>query len=142
MGRLELSNKIPRVQRVVLPIIRDACPSVKVGSWVEDIDFRTLPLINVRRIGGNRHRTRFNDLDMPVIELTAFHDGGLVECEKLYDSALHALYEAQLNQTVVPGAGYIHSVFERMGMTQFQSTITDSWRVQGLIKLGIRPPRN
>lgn len=144
--------KMPRVQRIVLPILRghddpldqiSALPELqgaKVGSWVEDIDFRVYPMLNVRRIGGPRNKKRPNRLAYPVIELTAYGNVGLVETEELYDAALDVLYQAQKRQTQTPW-GYLHSINENMGMTQFSSRFMDSWRVQGLIKLGIRTPR-
>ena len=134
-------SELARVQAIVLPILREAFPGVKVGSWVEDIDFREFPMLNVRRVGGPRHRTRPTQLGLPVIELTAFGTEGLPETEQLYEDALEALYKAQRNQTQTPG-GYIHSIFETMGGTQFSSLFMDSWRIQGLIQLGIRPPHS
>lgn len=133
-------SELKRPQAIVIPILRDAFPGVKVGSWVEDIDFRTFPMINVRRVGGPRSRTRPKQLGKPVIELTVFTDEDLPATEQLYEDALEALYDAQRKQVITP-AGYIHSIFETMGGTQFSSLFQDSWRVQGLIQLGIRPPR-
>ncbi|AVJ50768.1 tail terminator [Mycobacterium phage OlanP] len=133
--------KMPRVQAVVLPILRAALPDVKVGSWIEDIDYRTFPMVNVRRVGGPRHETRPDKLALPVIEMTAYGREGLVETEKLYEDALEALYDAVKYQTQTP-AGYLHSIKETMGATQFSSLFQDSWRVQGLIQLGVRPPRS
>jgi len=132
---------MPRVQSIVIPILRAALPGVKVGSWVEDIDYRQFPMINVRRLGGFRHDTKPEELALPVIELTAFTDVGLPETEELYEDALSALYEAVRRQTQT-SAGYLHSIKETMGATQFSSLFQDSWRVQGLIQLGIRPPKN
>lgn len=132
-------SRMPRIQEVVLPILREACPDVKVGSWVEDIDYREFPLLNVRRIGGFRHDRKPFQLAMPVVELTAFSTEGLVETEQLYEDALEALYEAVLLQKQTP-AGYLHSIKETMGATQFSSLFMDSWRVQGLISFGVRPP--
>ncbi|AEJ92015.1 tail terminator [Mycobacterium phage Pistachio] len=135
--------EMPRIQAVVIPLLRDALvpeKAAKVGSWVENIDFREFPLINVRRIGGTRHETRPTQLSKPVIELTAYHQAGLIECEELYEDALEVLYNAVKNQTQTE-AGYLHSIKETMGATQFSSPFMDSWRVQGLIALGLRPPR-
>jgi len=132
---------LPRVQQVVLPILRDALPGVTCGSWIADIDYRSFPLINVRRIGGTRHPRGRKLLDRPVIELTAYTAEGLPETEELYNRALDALYDAVDNQTMTEH-GYLCSIEERMGMTQFSSLFTDSWRVQGLVALGMRPHRN
>lgn len=134
-------SAIPRVQAVVIPILREAFPSVKVGSWVEDIDYRDFPMLNVRRMGGRRHDRRPKELGLSVIELTAFGTEGLVETEQLYEDALEALYEAVRLQKET-GAGYLHSMVETMGATQFSSLFMDSWRVQGLIQLGVRPPHS
>lgn len=134
-------RRMPRVQDVVLPLLRDALTDdVTVGSWVNDIDYRTFPLVNVRRIGGTRHSQGEKLLDQPVIELTVFTTEGLPETEDLYNLCLDALYDAVDRQTITEH-GYLCSIEERMGMTQFSSLFTDSWRVQGLIALGVRPLR-
>lgn len=139
--------QMPRVQAVVLPILRAALvpdKAQKVGTWVEDIDFRQFPLVNIRQLGGLRHETRPNQLSLPVIEMTVFHSlaagGTLAATETLYDDALEALFDAVKRQTQTPD-GYLHSARETMGKTQFSSLFQDSWRVQGLIQLGVRPPR-
>lgn len=122
-----------------MPILRDSLPEdVTVSSWVNDIDFRTFPIVNVRRLGGTRARDKRKHLDNPVIELTVIGDVGLVETEDLYILALDALIDAAKSQTLTP-KGYISYVRETMGMTQFSSLIDATWRVQGLIQLGIRP---
>lgn len=135
-------SKMPRVQAVLLPILRAALPeTVKVGTWVEDIDYRHFPMINIRRIGGARHEWRYTDLALPVVEMTAYGIEGLPETEQLYEDALEALYGAVERQTLTE-AGYLHSIKETMGATQFSSLFQDSWRIQGLIQFGVRPPNN
>ncbi len=132
---------MPRVQSVVIPILREAFPGVKVGSWVEDIDYRMFPMLNVRRLGGRRDAKRPQALSLPVVELTAFGIAGLVETEQLYEDALEVLYDAVLHQKQTE-AGYLHSMVETMGATQFSSLFQDSWRIQGLIQFGVRPPQS
>lgn len=135
--------RMPRVQAVALPILR-AYPSltgVKCGSWVEDIDYRDFPMINLRRIGGTRNPEHPLLVATPVIEMTAYGVVDLPSTETLYDDALEALYEAVSLQTTT-SAGYLHSIVETMGATEFPSPFQDSWRVQGLIQLGVRPPRS
>jgi hypothetical protein len=131
---------MPRPQAVLLPLLRAALPGVHCGSWVEDVDYREFPIINIRRMGGERHDRRPNELALSVVEMTAYGNVGLVETELLYEQALEALYDAVLHQTQTP-AGYLHSIKETMGATQFSSLFMDSWRIQGLIQFGIRPPR-
>lgn len=133
--------QMPRVQSIVLPILREALPDVTVTSWGADIDYREFPMINIRRVGGVRHGEHPDLLDKPVIEMTVYTTVGLPETELLYMDALEALYEAVQKQTQTD-AGYLHSIKETMGMTQFSSLFMDSWRVQGLIALGVRPPRS
>lgn len=131
----------PRFQEVVVPILRDAVgDEAHVSTWVDDIDFREYPIVNIRRLGGYRSRNRWSDLDMPVIEMTVYHDEGLIEAEELYNKALEALFDARDKQIVVD-AGSITHIRETMGMTQFSSLFQDTWRVQGLIQLGVRPRR-
>lgn len=138
---MERGSNFPRFQEVVLPILRAGLPEdVKVGSWIEDIDFRDYPIVNIRRVGGPRDYGRPFDLDRPTMELTAYHGAGLIEAEELYTQALDLLFEAQENQTLTP-AGHLARVEEYMGMTQFSSLFQDSWRVQGLVSLTIRPRR-
>lgn len=131
----------PRFQEVLVPILRDAIgDEAHVATWVDDIDYREYPIVNIRRLGGYRSRNRWSGLDMPVIEMTVYHDAGLIEAEELYIKALEALFDARDNQKVVD-AGSITHIRETMGMTQFSSLFQDSWRVQGLIQLGVRPTR-
>lgn len=134
---------MPRPQAVVLPILR-GCPAlsgVKVGSWFEDIDYREFPMIQIRNLGGNRDPGRPTELSIAVVEMTCYGTTDLPTTEDLYGDALEALYHAAKHQTPT-AAGYLHSVRETMGMTQFGSPFQDSWRVQGLIRLGIRPLRS
>lgn len=134
--------KMPRIQEVVLPILRAAPTLVGVQcvSWVPDIDHREFPILNVRRIGGARLNKSPFLLSTPVIELTAYGKEGLEPTEDLYEDALEALYEAVRRQTQTP-KGYLHSIKETMGATEFPSPFQDSWRIQGLIQLGVRPTR-
>lgn len=131
----------PRFQEVLVPILRDAIgDEAHVSTWVDDIDYREYPIVNIRRLGGYRSRNRWSGLDMPVIEMAVYHDAGLIEAEELYIKALEALFDARDNQKVVD-AGSITHIRETMGMTQFSSLFQDTWRVQGLIQLGVRPTR-
>jgi hypothetical protein len=134
--------KLARVQQIVLPILR-ASPElsgVTASSWVPDIDYRTYPILNIKRMGGGRDAKRPFAFGLAVIEMTVYAKEGLPETEEIYENALEALYEAVQRQTTTP-AGYLHSMRETMGTTSFQSPYADSWRVQGLIQLGMRPPR-
>ena len=131
-----------RVQNVVVPILREdpRLEGVTVTTWIPDIDFREFPLLNVRRIGGIRNPKSPRLHYLPVVELTAFTNTSLIDCEELYETALDVLYDAIANQTSTD-AGCIQSMYETMGATQFSSMFQDSWRVQGLIRLCIRKPR-
>jgi len=133
---------MPRVQQVVAPILRDdpRLAGVTVSTWVPDIDFREFPLLNIRRIGGVRNPKAPMLHSLPVIELSAYSSEGLIECEDLYENALEVLYDAVRDGTQTP-AGYLASIYETMGATQFSSLYQDSWRIQGLIRLGVRRPR-
>jgi len=111
-----------------------------ITSWIPDVDKRTFPLINVRRLGGPQS-VDLRRLDLAVIEMTAYSRDGLVATENLYMDARQVLWDAWAKQIVTP-AGYIHSFFQTMGPTQFDSPFEDTWRIQGLIQLGIRPAQN
>jgi len=138
---------LPRVQTVMLPIlnaypaIANRVPAVKCGTWIPEIDYRDFPLIHLRRVGGSRNRNHPTKLSLSVIEMTAFGAVSLPDTENLYEDALEALYDAVERQVVVPDVGHLSSIKETMGATQFGSPFQDSWRVQGLIQLGVRPPR-
>jgi hypothetical protein len=142
----DATPKLPRVQTIVLPILRAAFADydrpVTVGSWTPDIDYRDFPLFNVKRLGGaGRNSMRPTEFGLSVIELTCYDTVDLPTTENLYDVALEALYKAWRRQTQTP-YGYLSSIKETMGATPFGSPFQDSWRVQGLIQLGIRPPRS
>jgi hypothetical protein len=141
-----MTNTIWRIQDVAIPIVRARVNEqwhepVKVGSWVEDIDYRMFPMVNIRRLGGSRHERRPHELYSGVIEMTAYGKQDYPDTENLYETALLALYDAVRDQTQTEH-GYLHSIKETMGATQFGSLFQSSWRVQGLIRLGVRPPRN
>lgn len=132
-----VERNMPRIQEVLLPVLREHMPEVAFTTWVPDVDHRDFPLINIRRLGGLPVDVR--RLDLPVIELTAFSQDGLIECENLYLDARTVIWDMWHNQIATP-KGSISSYFETMGPTQFDSPFEDSWRVQGLIQLGLRPP--
>lgn len=129
---------MPRVQAVVLPILRAALPGVEIGSWLPDVDYRVYPYINVRRLGGTPEDPEL--FDRPTIELTVYGNTDLPTTEELYQSARLAIFRAFKFQTVTP-SGYLNWYRETMGPTQFDSPFDDTWRVQGLIQLGLRPLR-
>lgn len=133
----------PRVQKVVAPILRGdpRLAGVTVTTWVPDIDFREFPMINIRRLGGIRNPKAPLLHSLPVIEMSAYSTEGLIECEELYEDALEVLFDAVRDGTQAP-EGYLSSIFETMGATQFSSLYQDSWRIQGLIRLGVRRPRS
>ena len=137
---MAVERRMPRVQAVVLSVLREQLgPEVKVGSWVEGVDFRQFPLINVRRLGGIAIDPK--RLDRATIELTAYGKEGLVQTENLLLDARQVIWDMVENQVVTP-KGHLHSFRETMGPTQFDSPYDGTWRVQCLIQLGVRPPRN
>lgn len=132
-----VERDMPRVQEILLPVLREKLPDVMFTSWVPDVDHREFPLVNIRRLGGLPVDVR--RLDRAVIELTAYSADGLVACEDLYLDVRTVIWDMCQSQTVTP-AGSICSYWETMGPTQFDSPFDDTWRVQGLIQLGLRPP--
>lgn len=134
-----VTRRIPRIQEVVLPILKADMPGVQVVSWVPDVADRQFPIVQIRRLGGLEI-----DVDMydrAVIELTAYTDTNLMDCENLCLDARQILWNAWKTQTVVPGKGSIGSFFTTLGPTQFDSPYDDTYRVQSLIQLGLRPVR-
>lgn len=134
---------LPRVQSVVAPLLRadPRLADVEIVTWVPDIDYREFPMINIRRIGGIRNPKAPKIHTLPVIEMSAYSTDGLIECEELYETALEVLYDSVHEQRTTD-AGYLTSIYETMGATQFSSLYQDSWRIQGLIRLGVRRPRS
>src|SRR5690606_21200752 len=47
-----VERRIPRVQEIILPVLREALPGVLVTSWIPDVDRRSYPLVNIRKVGG------------------------------------------------------------------------------------------
>lgn len=132
-------RKMPRVQAVLFPTLRAELPGVQVVSWVPDVDYRQFPILEVRRLGG--FGKDVSRLDKPTIEMTAYGTTDLPTTEDLYMDARQVIWDMVQNQTVEPDVGYLHSYLEVLGPTQFDSPFDDSWRVQGLIQLGVRPTR-
>lgn len=135
-----MTSRSSRVQEVVVPILREAFPDVEVTTWIPSLTYRKYPIINVRRLGGNRNRSFPERLDNATVEITVHHAEGLPEAEILYTEVVDALFRAWRTQKVTE-AGHIAFVREIMGLTSFDSQFQDNYRVQGLIQLGIRPPR-
>lgn len=131
---------MPRVQAVILPRLRSELTGVTVGSWTPQVNHRLFPYLNVRRLGGSAVNPKL--LDRAVIEMTVYARGGVEVAEDHYLDARQVLWEMVDRQIVIPDVGHLHSLFETMGMTPFDSPFEDTWRVQGLIQLGIRPARN
>lgn len=141
-----VDRQMPRIQQVVIPVLKAGLPDVvDVGSWVKDVTRREYPLVNVRRLGGLPNQVRPDDLDKAVIELTGYGPNrndyyeGLAGTENLVLDSMFLLYTAVQKQTVIENVGYLHSYFVTMGPTQFDSPYDDTFRVQALIQLGLRP---
>lgn len=132
-------EEMPRVQSVVIPLLRDEFPEAQVVSWVPEIADRQYPIINVRRLGGLPVDPEF--LDRAVIELTCYglQSEGLEANEERLKRAQLRLWRAVRQQEVVEGVGYLHSYFQTMGPTQFDSPYDQTFRNQSLIQLGLRP---
>lgn len=134
-----VTRRIPRVQEIALPILKAELPGVRVTSWGTDVDDRVFPWVNIRRLGGLP--VDVDMFDRAVVEVTAYTDTNLIDCENLLLDARQVLWNAWKAQTVVPAKGSIGSYFETLGPTQFDSPYDDTWRVQYLVQLGIRPIR-
>lgn len=152
---------MPKVESVARPILVAGLPDhITVVTWTPDVDRRTgapgldpdtdlkkYPLVKIRRMGGLADQKRPDLLDKAVIELTAYstatdsHYVGYGGTEDLLLDAQYLLHQAVRFQTVVEDIGYLHSYFQTMGPTQFDSPFDDTWRWQALIQLGLRPVR-
>lgn len=131
---------MPGIEEVVVRLLRASLPNtIKVGTWVENIDHRSFPLVNVRRLGGTSVRPDW--LDLPVVEITSYRKEGLVETRDLFLDCRELLWRAVQLQTTTE-RGYLHSFKDVMGGTVFDAPYGEAWRVQGLIQLGLRPPRS
>lgn len=156
-----VGRSMPKIESVVRPILVDGLPPhITVVTWTPDVDHRTgapnvpeldrkkYPIVKIRRFGGLGNQRRPDLLDRGVIELSAYstatdsHYAGYGGTEDLLLDAQHLIFKAVRNQTVVDGFGYLHSWFQTMGPTQFDSPFDDTWRWQSLIQLGLRPIRS
>lgn len=156
-----VGRKMPKIEEVVLPILRAGLPShVTVVSWTPSVDYRTgapyipdldrkkYPMVKVRRMGGLANQERPDLLDFAVIEVTTFSTAtdsfylGYGGTEDLLLDAQYLIHKAIQNQTVIDGVGYLHSYFQTMGPIQLDSPFDDTWRWQSLIQLGLRPVRS
>lgn len=142
-----VGRRMPRVQSVVLPILRAGLPLAddSIGSWYPEVVTRTFPLVNVRRLGGLDNPANPDDLALPVVEITSYTNKrdsqyiGLTGAEDLLHDSLYLIWKAVDTQTVVPGVGYLHSYFVTFGPTQLDSPFESTFRVQALVQLGLRP---
>lgn len=132
-----VERRIPRVQEILLPALREALPGVLVTSWIPDVDRRSYPLVSIRKVGGTP--VDMDVLDRQTIELQAIGNESLAATEDLFYDARYVIWEMVKNQTVTP-AGHLHSFTDSSGAMQLESPYTDTWRIQGLIQLGVRPP--
>jgi hypothetical protein len=130
---------MPRAQAVIMPVLRERLPGITFVSWEPDVDYRTYPFVKIRRLGGVGPDPQ--RLDRPVVEITAFSRDGLVATEDIYLDVRQVIWEMVQNQTVVPNIGYLHSFTETLGPIQLDADFDDAWRIQGLIQIGVRPPR-
>lgn len=130
-------QEMPRVQAIVIPLLRAAFPTAQVVSWVPAVKDRRYPILNVRRAGG--YPVDPNLLDRGTVEITSYGNVSYEDTEELLKRAQIALWNAVQNQTVVDGVGYLHSYKQTFGLTQFDSPYDNTWRVQSLIQFGFRP---
>lgn len=157
-----VGRRMPRIESVVLPLLRAGLPShVTVVSWTPSVDRRTgapdldpalnmqkYPLVKIRRMGGSANQRRPDLLDFAVIEVTAFssardsHYVGYTGTEDLLLDSQFLIHKAIRFQTVIESVGYLHSYFQTMGPIQLDSPFDDTWRWQSLIQLGLRPVRS
>lgn len=135
---------LPMVQDIVIPLLQNKLipgKAAMVSDWKSDIANTDWPLILVKRLGGVRHATRPTQLAMPIIELSVFTKVDKYTTDRLYEDALDVLFDAVRLQTL-SDAGYLHSMKELQGPIDVASPYEDSWRVQGLIQFGVRPPQS
>lgn len=129
---------MPSPVTIVAELLRaELDPSVKVGSWIEDVDYRTYPMVNLRRLGG-RNSPDERMIKFPVIEISVYVDDMVESAEQLVDDCIDVIDRAVANQTLT-SIGYIHSLFVTFNPGQFDSPFEDTWRMQALVQLGVRP---
>src|SRR5690554_7675504 len=113
-----VERRIPRVQEIILPVLREALPGVLVTSWIPDVDRRSYPLVNIRKVGGIP--VDMDVLDRQTIELQAIGNESLAATEDLYYDARYVIWEMVKNQTVTP-AGHLHSFRSEEHTSELQS---------------------
>lgn len=135
-------QEMPRIQAVVIPLLRERFPDAQVVSWVPEKTDRKFPIFNVRRLGGYPVVPKF--LDRATIELTVYSHvrDGIEYAENLLKNAQIFLEESAHEGRTVEGAGSLTAYRQTMGLTQFDSPYDDTFRIQSLIQLSIRPLPN
>src|SRR5690554_985983 len=88
-----VERRIPRVQEIILPVLREALPGVLVTSWIPDVDRRSYPLVNIRKVGGIP--VDMDVLDRQTIELQAIGNESLAATEDLYYDARYVMGNGQ-----------------------------------------------
>jgi len=127
-----------RVQGIILPILRAELPDVMFTSSIPDVDDREYPLVNIRRLGGVP--VWMDRLDRVTVEIIAVSAESPIASEELYMDVRQVIWDAKDRQ-VTNDKGYIHSFRETVGPTAVSAPFPDTWMFQGLIQLGVRPPR-
>lgn len=99
-------------------------------SFIPDADYRSFPLLVLRRTGGTRNPALPRLHSRPVIRLTVVSEDGQPDAEDLYEAALDALYAAVGDE--------FQSVTEVEGTTSTGSLYPDTYAVEGSIRLAVR----
>lgn len=131
--------RLPRIESVLLPILREGLPGVMVSTWAPDVDHRNYPLVNVRRAGDQDPDPEL--FGLATVELSAWTTEDLPTTEELYLDARWAIWQAVRKQTLTP-AGFLHSYREILGPIPVDTQFDLTWRTIGILKLGFRPLRS
>src|SRR5690606_13720655 len=107
--------------------------------WIPDVHRRSYPLVNIRNVGGIP--VYMDVFDRQTIELQALGHESLAATEDLFYDPRSVIWEMVKKQPDTQAA-HLHSFTDSSGAMQLESPYTDTWRIQGLIQLGVRPPQS
>ncbi|QXE37122.1 hypothetical protein KQY30_25790 [Streptomyces sp. GMY02] len=142
------------VEDLLLSILRDRLPGIRVKSLVDQHEM--FPLVLIRRdpsFGAWSGDTRFTDAARVVINCFAQDPDGDEDAAILSEAVRVVLRDAWLNNVAVPGRGHITRVdmnssprrasdwATATGPVQYANLPTGVWRYESIYDIQIRKPR-
>lgn len=129
---------------VVLPLLRDELDGVQVMSRIPDQILRWLPLVVVRRTGGDSPAPRFYDTVLVNVQCFCAPDLDGTDqyraASDLADQVRGIFWRAVLNQQVVTGQGWLSDIRESGAPIEISDPdVPELGRFTATYELRIRP---